>query len=108
MRSLRWARAIILGFCIASLSFASNAYAETQGPLTIAYVGTQGDMGYAAFTTPFSQACNWNNVYFSLADDAGKAALSVLLTAHASGRPISRIDYTRDSQGQCWLDLVQL
>jgi hypothetical protein len=99
---------ISVAVCSLNLLIVPAAGAVTQGPLTIQAVGTQGGIGYVAFTTPFTETCIWNNVYFNLTTDAGKATLSVLLTAHASGRPITRIDYSKDNQGQCWIDLVQL
>ena len=99
---------ISVAVCSLNLLIVPAAGAATQGPLTIQAVGTQGGIGYVAFTTPFTEICNWNNAYFNLTTDAGKATLSVLLTAHASGRPITRIDYSKDNQGTCWIDLVQL
>ncbi len=87
---------------------ASGASAATQGPVPIAVLGTQWNTGYVSFTAPLVDTCQFNNVYINLTTDGGRAALSVLLTAHASGRPISRIDYSKDSQGMCWLELVQL
>lgn len=90
------------------MSLASEVGAARQDQLTILRVGTQGDWGYVAFTVPLVEACQWDNIYFLVNEDSGKAALSLLLTARVSGQTVARVDYTRSNTGRCMLDLVQL
>jgi hypothetical protein len=84
------------------------AFAATQGPVAIDRLGVQGDYGYVDFTAPFLEPCLNGVIYFNLALEGGKAALSVLLTAKASGQPLRRVDFSKDAQGRCEIDLVQL
>jgi len=90
------------------LSLASEAIAARQDNVTIYILGTHDNWGYVSFTEPLTETCNWNNIYFRIDEDSGKAAMSILLTAHASGRTLTRVDYTKDSTGRCILDLAQL
>lgn len=52
--------------------------------------------------------CDWSNVYLDITSDAGRTYFAVLLIAYASGRPISRIDYTEAADGTCTVDLVEM
>jgi len=99
----------ILLACMAfGLCFPAAAGAVSQGPVMIDRLGVQWNSGYVDFTVPFSEPCLNGVIYFDITTDAGKGALSVLLTAQASGKPVRRIDYSTDSQGRCLIDLVQL
>lgn len=102
-------RGIIFLVCTAfGLSLPAAAGAVTQGPVIIDRLGVQWNSGYVDFTVPFSEPCLNGVIYFDISTEAGKGALSILLTAHASGKPIRRIDYSTDAQGMCRIDLVQL
>ena len=83
----------------------SNYYTEYNK--TVTFVGVQGNGGYVSFTVAPTANCNYNNIYFDITTDAGKAYLSILLTARAEGKPLGRIDYTISS-GMCNLSLAQL
>ncbi len=93
---------------MATALMAAEGAAATQGPLTIAYMGSHGNTGYVGFSAQLTEGCNWGNVYYNISTDEGKAYHSALLTAHASGRPVTRIDYAKDAQGMCWLNLVMI
>lgn len=82
-----------------------NSYSEPNK--TVQFVGVQGNSGYVSFTTPMTAGCAYDNVYFDITTDAGKAELSVILTARASNRPLGRVDYTVSS-GLCYVAIVQL
>ncbi len=84
------------------------AAATTELNKSISHVGAQGPLGYVIFSVPPSAGCNWGNVYLDITTDAGKAYFSVLLTAYTSGRPISRIDYTKGTDGTCTAGLVEM
>lgn len=87
--------------------FAVPAQATSETNKTIAHVGVQGAQGYVTLTTAPSAGCTFANVYFSLTSDAGKGYLSMLLSARAGGRAISRIDYTKAADGTCTIDLLE-
>jgi len=101
-------RILQISAIVTAIAVPAAAGAVTQGPLTIAAVGSHGPTGYVTFTTPLAESCMWNNVYFSVNDYAGQATLSILMTAHVAGRPLTRIDYAKDAQGMCWITLAQI
>jgi hypothetical protein len=74
----------------------------------ISHVGAQGTNGYVIFAAPPTAGCNWGNVYLNITTDSGRAYYALLLSAYASNRPISRIDYTRAADGTCTVDLVEM
>lgn len=84
------------------------AMATTEYNKAIGHVGAQGGNGYVTFSVAPTAGCNWGNVYLDITTDQGKACFSVLLTAYSSNRPISRIDYTKATDGTCTVDLVEM
>lgn len=84
------------------------AMATVEYNKAIAHVGVQGSMGYVTLSVAPSAGCNWGGVYLNVTTDGGKALLSLLLTAYASGRPLSRIDYTKAADGTCTADLIEM
>lgn len=84
------------------------AVATTELNKTIVHVGAQWNLGYVLFSVLPSAGCNYNNIYLDTSTDAGKAQFTVLLSAYTSGRPISRIDYTKGTDGTCTVDLVEM
>lgn len=95
-------------FGMLALIFPALAGATSQGPITIAFIGSHGSTGYVGFSSPLADNCNWNHLYFSVDDNAGQATLSILMTAHVSGRPLTRVDYSKDAHGTCWITLAQI
>jgi len=57
---------------------------------------------------PPTAGCNWNNVYLNISTDTGKSYFALLMTAYVAGKPISRMDYTKDAAGTCIVDLVEM
>jgi len=94
-----------VAFCTAAAAGASGSITQE---LTIGALGSHGGIGYVIITAPQVGACAGNHVYFLVNDLAGQATLSLLLTARASGRPLTRLDYSTDAQGVCWISLVQI
>lgn len=99
-------RALSLLPAIAVIS--SSAMATSEYNKSIAHVGTQGSTAYVIFTVAPSAGCNYSDIYLDLTTDAGKASYSLLITAYSSSRPISRVDYTKATDGTCTLDLVEM
>jgi len=93
--------ATLLALCVSAPAAATTEYNKT-----ISRVGAQGSNGYVVFTVPPTGSCSYGNVYLNIGTDAGKAYYSLLLTAYAQGRPISRIDYT-NTAGTCTVDLIE-
>lgn len=96
-------------FTVATLCIPSApALATIEYNKTIAHVGTQGNNGYVIFSVVPTAGCNFGGIYLNLTTDGGKASYSLLLTAYASNRLISRIDYTKGPDGTCTVDLVEM
>lgn len=92
--------------CISALALPVPACATTQSNMALVHLGAQGNLAYVNFTTILTDTCSWGNLYMDLATDAGRAAYSMLLTARASGKALSRVDY-HSSAGTCFVDLVE-
>lgn len=87
---------------------AQPAQAIQQFGLTVANVGVQPDQMYVRFTSPLTDNCIAGVLYLTVTTDYGKAAYSLLLTARASNKVVSRVDYTRGADGVCRIDLVEI
>lgn len=93
---------------IISLGLLSGpASAISEYNKAIAHVGAQSSNGYVIFVAPPTGGCSFGNVYLNITTDSGKAYYSLLLTAYAAGRSISRVDYT-NTAGTCTIDLVEM
>ena len=64
-------------------------------------------MGYIIFTTPPVASCAYSNIYFDITNDTGKAYLAIAMSAYTAGKPISRIDYTKGTDGICTPSLIE-
>ena len=95
--------------CVGAIALlASAASAATDTDRAIAHVGAQDTAnGYISFTIPTSTTCPYNNLYIDLTSDAGKSYFALAMTAWATGRHISRIDYTLTG-GVCHVQLLEL
>lgn len=105
MRPARFALAASL---LAAALSPTLALAQTDYAKPIQHVGVQGNMGYIIFTTPPSAGCLNNDVYFDVTSDAGKGYFATAMSAYMAGKPVSRIDYTKGSDGICTPSLIEL
>lgn len=82
----------------------ATALAYSQSNITIDRVGVQGTSHYVSFIEPLSTTCKYSNIYFG---SDKKSSLALVLAIKAQGKKVSRMDYTKDSNGQCNLDLIE-
>lgn len=87
---------------------AQSAQATQQFGLTVVNVGVQPDHMYVRFATPLTDNCYAGVLYITVTTDYGKAAYSLLLTARATNRIVSRVDYSKGTDGVCRIDLVEI
>ena len=87
------------------VALAQQTYTEYNK--TVAAAGVQDSNGYVSFAATTAN-CLYNIVYFDITTDAGKAYLSVALTAKATNTPLSRVGYSMASTGICTATLVEL
>ena len=100
-------------FALLSAVFVSAAYAAIDYGKEILKLGVQatlsGDQVYFTVVDGFSYACPTQHVYFPLSSNFGKAAYAQLLAAKASGKKLSRIDYSQNSVNEpCTLTLIEV
>jgi len=55
-----------------------------------------------------SGQCLYNVVFIDTKINAGRIQLSVLLTAKSMGRNLSLLEYTKDAEGLCWVNTIEL
>jgi len=93
---------------MAALLTVSTAFAASESNKTIQQVGVQyNGPGYVIFNEPLTVSCQYGIVYLPDVSTApGKAMLAVLLSAQSAGKPISRVDYTQGSDGNCTAAIV--
>jgi hypothetical protein len=85
------------------------AMGATESSKMISHVGVQGGaIGYVIFAVPPTQGCAYNNIYFDVSTDTGKAYYALLLSAKSGNVPVSRIDFTKDAAGTCTANLVEM
>ena len=53
---------------------------------------------------PLAAGCAWDVIAFDPSTDAGKLTLKELATLAASKTPLKSISFTKDSEGDCYLD----
>lgn len=102
--------------CFAALIAASGpAFAASDFSKTINQLGVESSPTAPIASAYFNvdggftvTSCAYGNVYVDITTDFGRGALAQLLAAKNDGRQLSRIDYTQDSSGICWLSLVEV
>lgn len=88
---------------------AADASATTDLTKTVDKLGVQGANAYFSTVEGLSLSCEWGDVYITdITSDFGKTAYATLLTAKATGRKLSRIDYVQNSDTTCSLQLVEI
>ena len=99
----------VIATCLVTLgiSLPNIARAETQINIQARKVGSQGGSGYITFDPQYVSGCNYQNIYFDLSSDAGKAYFATALSAYLAGKPISRIDYSV-ANGNCTATLIEI
>lgn len=50
--------------------------------------------------------CLYEIVYIDLSTNGGRAAFATVLSARGSGEPLTKIGYTKQTNGTCTLDIV--
>ena len=53
---------------------------------------------------PLAAGCAWDIIAFDPSTDAGKKTLQELAALAASKTPLKSISFTKDSEGDCYLD----
>jgi len=102
-------RSAKIGVLLLGCVVSTPAMAVTDSNVTITDVGAQmGSGGFIKVSPAASGNCLYNTIYIDTSTDAGRSILAIALTARASARPISRIDYTVASGGTCNATLIQL
>lgn len=94
-----------------SLGVFQNAHAEqvSQGNVDISNLGTHaGVTFYMNFQQPFSVTCAYGQLYCYSTDPNCKNYYAMVLTAKSTGKQLSRVDYTRDSNNVCTVGLVEV
>jgi hypothetical protein len=93
----------------------NSALAITDLSRTLDRLGTQGGDGggnaYFSVVEPLSLNCLFNDIYVdNIGTDFGRAAYALLLEAKATGKMLSRIDYTQSGGPgtTCTVSLVEL
>lgn len=110
-RVLKAAKFIRLSQIATLLLVSSSALAQNHVDTnkTINRVGVQFNSVYFGVTEGFGTDCLFENVYVDGATEQGKLSYSLLLTAQASGKKLSRIDYHQPAPGEaCTLHLVEI
>lgn len=93
---------------LALVLLSNVSFALTEHGKEIDAVGVQGDNVYFGVKGGLATSCKWGNIYFSHKTDFGKAAYSQLLMVKASGKELSRIDYTQNPDSTCSLGLIEV
>lgn len=88
----------------------TSAFATSESSKTIQQVGVQSNgPGYVIFNEPLTVGCSYTLVYLpDLSTSSGKAMLAALLSAQASGKGVSRIDYTQAADSTCTATIVSV
>lgn len=89
----------------------STASAETirENGKTINRLGVHGDNLYFDVSEAFTKNCEYGLIYADINSSFGKAAYSTLLMAKASGKNLSRFDYSQTTEGgMCTLIIVEV
>lgn len=97
--------AIILAFFSTILSQAAQAAIDNN--MNISNIGAQGNKGYMMFSTSPSQTCAYQTIYIDLQTEGGKAMYATALSAHLSGKRVTRVEYSVDA-GICNASLVEI
>lgn len=100
-----------VGAMVGALTISVPVQAATEYGLAIAATGTQHTtLGYIRFmsgATISTATCPYGVVYIDLTNEAGRVKMAIAITAKASGRPISRLDYVNDGS-RCWVYLLEI
>ena len=84
------------------------ANAQEDYNLTISDIGVQGDYYYISTIPAPSLNCA-NNVIYSTIDPSNiDPTYSHLLKAKQSDQPLNRVQYTKDNNNYCYLELVEV
>ena len=96
-------------FSVVFILISASSFATTENLKSVDRLGVQGDNAYFTVKEGFSQNCKWGNIYLNISTHFGKAAYANILSAKASGKKLSRIDYSQSADGeQCNLSLVEV
>jgi hypothetical protein len=92
----------------ATLVASTHAFAETETNKTIDRVGVSGNLAYFTAVEGFAAACNAGAMQVDLGTPAGRALYAMVLTAKATNRKLSRIDFSVDAAtGACVVTLAE-
>jgi hypothetical protein len=84
------------------------AWADTETNKTIDRVGVSGNLAYFTAVEGFAAACDSEAMQVDLGTPAGRALYATVLTAKATNRKLSRIDFSVDAAtGACVVTLAE-
>jgi hypothetical protein len=91
------------------ITIASQAFAITDLNRRITNFGVQGNTSYIIVSPAPSGGCLYEVLYIKGLDTAaGKSLLVTLLAAFTTEKSISRVDYIKESNGTCTVNLIQM
>lgn len=83
-----------------------NVLSLTDETRLITSIGSQNGKTYFTISPPASTTCLWNVLYVDSSVLAGRLQYALLLSAYSVGKGLTRIDYTVNSSGECWVSLL--
>jgi predicted ribosomally synthesized peptide with SipW-like signal peptide len=96
-------------FLLTGLISSAPALAELETDKTIDRVGVSGTVAYFTATEGFSVPCTSGAMQVDLGTPAGRALYATVLTAKATNRKLSRIEFSVDlATGACIVTLAEM